>query len=272
MTTTYPVLSPSGPTHIEPGTCALGVMVKAPRAGAVKTRLVPPLTPQEAAHLNVAFLRDTAANICSVQAKVKTRGVAIYTPVGAESDFDGLLPDEFCMIAQRGGDFGERLYNSAADLLEVGFESVCLIDSDSPTLPNRFLTEAADRLSAPDDRVVLGQAIDGGYYLIGIKSNHRALFTDIDWSTDRVLSQTLAKAASSHLPTELLPPWYDVDDAASLVHLCDELLAPTAQKKTSSSGGVHYPAPFTRRFLANLVERESLRFPGASNRSTSQSV
>jgi rSAM/selenodomain-associated transferase 1 len=254
----YPILGSTAPRLIEPGTCALGVMAKAPVAGAVKTRLVPPLTHQEAAHLSLSFLRDTAANISGVQANVESRGVVIYTPVGAESDFDGLLPRGFCMIAQRGDGFGDRLHHAAADLLEIGFGAVCLIDSDSPTLPNQFLADAVDQLSAPGDRVVVGEAVDGGYYLIGVKSAHRELFTDIDWSTERVLSQTIAKAACIHLPTVLLPAWYDVDDAASLVRLRDELFAPAAQERMPASGIVPYPAPFSRRFLANLLERKSL--------------
>ncbi len=83
------------------------------------------------------------------------------------------------MIAQHDGDFGARLDHAASDLLQVGFASVCLIDSDSPTLPNSLLVEAADQLASAGDRVVLGEANDGGYYLIGVKSAHRELFTGL---------------------------------------------------------------------------------------------
>ncbi len=100
--------------------------------------------------------------------------------------------------------------------LNVGFTSVCLIHSDSPTLPNSLLTEAVDKLAAAGDRVVLGEALDGGYYLIGVKSAHRELFTGIDWSTERVSAQTVARASGISLRVELLATWYDVDDAASL--------------------------------------------------------
>ena len=253
----YPKLDPSLPARLAPGTCALGVMVKAPKAGSVKTRLIPPLTPEEAARLNISFLRDTTENISSVKASVKTQGVAIYTPTGAEPAFDGLLPADFCMIAQQEGDFGERLYHAANDLLNVGFTSVCLIDSDSPTLPNSLLTEAVDKLAAAGDRVVLGEALDGGYYLIGVKSAHRELFTGIDWSTERVLAQTVARASGISLQVELLATWYDVDDAASLRRLGEEFLP--SPPSSAPHGLAPYPAPHTRSYLETLLERGPLR-------------
>ncbi len=254
----YLILDPSLDARIAPGTCALGVMAKAPKAGSVKTRLIPPLTPEEAARLNISFLRDTTENISRAKGGVKTQGVAIYTPVGAEAAFAGLLPADFCMIAQHDGDFGARLYHAASDLLRVGFASVCLIDSDSPTLPNSLLVEAADRLASAGDRVVLGEANDGGYYLIGVKCAHRELFTGIDWSTERVLSQTIVRAKSIALPVELLAAWYDVDDAPSLRRLHAELF-PSAPPQNAPHGLAPYPAPYTRQYLATLLERGPLR-------------
>ena len=62
-------------------------------------------------------------------------GVAVYTPVGAESTYTDILPDDFSLLPQRGDGFGERLYFAVEDLFKCGFESVCLIDSDSPTVP-----------------------------------------------------------------------------------------------------------------------------------------
>ena len=143
--------------------CALAVMTKAPRAGQVKTRLVPPLTPDEAAGLNICFLRDTAAAIAAAAGEV-VRGIAVYTPVGAESAYIDILPLDFKLVAQRGDKFGERLACAAKDLFQIGFQSVCLIDSDSPTVPANVYAEAARLLSNPGDRVVLGPADDGGYY------------------------------------------------------------------------------------------------------------
>ena len=226
--------------------CALAVMTKVPRTGHVKTRLVPPLTADEAAALNTCFLRDTAAAILEVSGK-NVQGIAVYTPIGAEETYIGILPDNFQLVPQRGDGFGERLAAAAGDLLRIGFQSVCLIDSDSPTVPSRVYSEAANMLSIRGDRVVLGPSDDGGYYLIGLKQDHRRLFEEIDWSTERVLEQTRQRAAELDLEVKFLPPGYDVDDRAALRRLCDELLNPNAKDQV---------APETRRFLRELTERE----------------
>jgi rSAM/selenodomain-associated transferase 1 len=229
----YPLLDPhSRRSNAPPGLCALGMMIKAPRAGASKTRLVPPLTHEEAARLSASFLRDTAANIADACAdssgRAAVQGVAVYTPAGAEAAFDGLLPQNFALLAQRGDTFGERLFHASADLLRLGYESCCLVDSDSPTLPRVLLVQAVEELGRPGDRLVLGPSEDGGYYLIGVKRAHPRLFEEIDWSTARVATQTLLRAREIDLAVSLLPPWYDVDDAHSLLRLCDELRAAPA--------------------------------------------
>jgi len=229
--------------------CALGLMAKAPFAGEVKTRLVPPLTPAEAAALNVCFLRDMAANINSLSQTEASTGLVVYTPAGSESAFDGVVPEGFKLLAQRGAHLGERLCNATEDLLKQGYYGVCLINSDSPTLPTSVLIRAIQSLATDGDRVVLGAAEDGGYYLIGLKHAHRNLFNEIAWSTSDVLARTKQRAAEIELPVELLPTWYDVDDAETLNRLCQELFF------TSSVRGA-YPAPHTRAFLESIIKRE----------------
>jgi uncharacterized protein len=235
------------PTNV----CALGLMAKAPLAGEVKTRLVPPLMPIEAAALNVCFLRDMAANIEGVSETEEASGLVVYTPAGSESAFDGILPGGFRLLGQRGASLGERLGNATADLLSQGYSAVCLINSDSPTLPQSILIRAIESLASEGDRVVLGAADDGGYYLIGLKQAHRNLFDGIAWSTSDVLARTKQRAAEIHLPVELLPGWYDVDDAETLNRLCEELFCP------ASLDGA-YPAHHTRAFLDAIIKREGL--------------
>lgn len=227
--------------------CALAIMTKVPRAGLVKTRLIPPLTAEEAAALNTCFLRDISAAIG--KAGEVTRGIACYTPVGAEEAYRKILPAEFQLIAQRNGDFGQRLAGAIDDLLAVGFDSVCLINSDSPTAPTSAFAEAAQLLSSPNDQLVLGPSADGGYYLIGMKRLHSRLFEEIDWSTDRVLAQTLERAAEIGLAVRLLPLCYDVDDRTTLDRLCEELLGPNESLDPEI-------APATRQFLRAIVARE----------------
>ena len=150
--------------------------------------------------------------------------VAVYTPVGAESAYTDVLPADFSLLPQRGDEFGERLYFAVEDLFKCGFDSLCLIDSDSPTVPAENFEQAVELLSTSEDRVVLGPSDDGGYYLIGVKKPHRHLFEQIDWSTERVLNQTMQRATEIGIEVKLLPTGYDVDDDASLRRLCNELL------------------------------------------------
>jgi rSAM/selenodomain-associated transferase 1 len=270
MRTVHRVLDPNRSADIDSGSCALAVMTIAPRAGEVKTRLVPPLTHDEAAQLNSSFLRDIAAAIAAAigetarscsqhpvdgaagsQAATQrmASGVGVYTPRGAEAAYENILPEEFFLIAQRGHNFGDRLIFAAEDLFKVGFTSVCLINSDSPTVPAENLSQAVELLQLPGDRTVLGPSDDGGYYLIGLKKLHREMFERINWSTERVLDQTLQRAAQIGAEVKLLPAGYDVDDWATLERLCSELLG----ENSSHGRGI---APNTREFLADIIKRE----------------
>jgi uncharacterized protein len=250
MNAIHRVLDPRKGDRVASGRCALAVMTKAPQAGRVKTRLTPPLSPEEAAALNICFLRDTAAAISRTSSGKSVQGVAVYTPVGAEAAYAGILPDEFVLIPQRGDGFGERLSAATEDLLRLGFDSLCLIDSDSPTVPEKAFAQAVDFLARGEDSVVLGPSDDGGYYLIGLKKLHRRLFEAIDWSTGRVLEQTIDAARELELRVHLLPTWFDVDDRATLSRLCQEFFGSNG---SASSG---FAAPATRGFLSELLERE----------------
>jgi uncharacterized protein len=251
-TISYPILNCANPDAARSRQCALAVMAKAPRAGKVKTRLAPPLTLEQAAAINVCFLRDTTESIASVAASGRAAGVISYTPVGDEALFDNLLPPEFALIPQRGDGFGERLLATAEDLLACGYGSVCLIDSDSPTVPTAVLAEAVAELERAGDRVVVGPSHDGGYYLIGLKRAHAEVFANINWSTASVFAETVAAAKAASLETVVLPLWYDVDDAESLEILRRELLCDILPPFTAVPG---YAASCTRDFLRDLDGR-----------------
>jgi len=246
---TFRVLDPTRPTPINPGLCALAVMTKAPQAGQVKTRLVPPLTPDEAAELNKCFLRDTTAAISRVTMHTEASGIAVYTPTGTESTYVDILPGDFSLLPQRGVDFGERLCSAAEDLFRCGFDSVCLIDSDSPTVPGENFSKAIEFLETSSNRIVLGPCDDGGYYLIGVKKPHRKLFERINWSTERVFDQTVRRAREIGLGVKLLPSGYDIDDAAGLRRLCNELLRDSVHTEI---------APHTRKFMRQLIVQKKL--------------
>jgi uncharacterized protein len=141
---------------------------------------------------------------------------------------------------------GASLLDAASDLLAAGYGAACLLDADSPTLPTAVLLDAVRALALPGDRVVIGRAADGGYYLIGLKHPHRRLFEEIAWSTELVFQQTLDRATEIGLTVHALPVWYDVDDVASLRHLIGDLAAPDR---------TGYPAPHTSALLRLLAHR-----------------
>ena len=244
----YPILDPAHPIPALGHLCAMAVMAKAPRPGRVKTRLSPPLRLDQTAALNVCFLKDTTANLATVPGSA---GVISYTPVGDEALFEGLLPETFGLVLQRGDGFGERLLGAAEDILAIGYGAVCLIDSDSPTVPRAAFESAVEALARPGDRVVLGPSHDGGYYLIGLKQAHAAPFERITWSTGSVLEETVERCREAGLEVLLLPTWYDVDDGATLAILQAELLEGVRPGFAKVDG---YSAPFTKEFLRVLGE------------------
>jgi len=226
--------------------CAIGVMAKAPRPGFSKTRLCPPLELDQAAALSAAFLRDITENIVLAARVAAISGYVAYAPKGAEALFDGhlaagtgrLLADGLGAMPPDVQGFGCCLLHAVAAMLARGHRSAVVLNSDSPTLPTELLIRTADALSADGDRVVLGPADDGGYYLLGMKAPHARLFADITWSTDTVAAATRLRAAELGLTVVELPSWYDVDDHAALSRLASD-----------TSG---YPAPFTAKALARI--------------------
>jgi hypothetical protein len=188
-------------------------------------------------------------NIAGLAEEVACAGVISYTPVGDEHLFDGLLPAGYRLVPQRGDGFGERLLTTAQDLLVCGFSSICLIDSDSPTVPREAFAMAVDALQRPGDRIVLGPAHDGGYYLIGMKQAHAAPFENITWSTSSVYSETVTAIQRIGVELVVLPLWYDVDDAATLSLLRSELIDNIRPDFTSLPG---YVAEHSQRFLRQL--------------------
>lgn len=231
------------------GVAAIAVMAKAPRPGRSKTRLVPPLDAVSAAALSAAFLRDTTENIALAARRAPIAGAIAYAPAGSEALFDGVLAfgtglvlaDGTPAMPPRVEGFGRSLLHAARSLFAAGYGTVCLLNSDSPTLPTDYLCRAAG--AATPGNVVLGPAEDGGYYLLGMTAPHHALFEDIAWSTGQVAAQTRARAQAAGLTITELPPWYDVDDLASLQRLRRDMqsLPPGA-----------YHAPATGACLARL--------------------
>jgi rSAM/selenodomain-associated transferase 1 len=237
------------------GRIAVGIMCKTPAPGRSKTRLSPPLRPEECALISACFIRDLSRTIGQLahesEGAGETKGpgmgdvvgCAVYTPIGSEVALLSLLPEGFVLLPQVEGDFGERLFHGIDVLLQI-HDGVLLVNSDSPTLPAGILRAAIEAVRQGDN-VVLSPAADGGYTLIGLSRPHRRLFEEIEWSTATVFERTLDRAAEIGLPVVTVPGWYDVDDAADLRRLEDELLG-VAPASLPMEGA---DAPETRRFL-----------------------
>jgi rSAM/selenodomain-associated transferase 1 len=215
---------------------ALLVIAKRPAPGQTKTRLSPPLLPEQAASLYECFLRDTLDVARAVPGVTR---LAHYAPDLAAGYFAQLAPD-FWLRPQVGESLGPRLDQVLTRCLSEGFERAVIMDSDSPTLPAAYVAQAFTVLDGAD--VVLGPCEDGGYYLIGLKRPQPRLLREVQMSTPHVLPDTLMLAEQMGLRVALLPAWYDVDTAQELERLRVDLAA--LDKRA---------APHTRAFLLALA-------------------
>lgn len=231
---------------------AVGIICKTPMAGNSKTRLSPPLRPDECAGLSACFIRDLSNTIDTLTATDDVTGYAVYTPVGTETTLRGLLPSSFRLLSQCDGDLGARLRGAIAGLLEAGHHGAILVNSDSPTLPLSILRAAVNAVRQGDN-VVLGPALDGGYTLVGLSKPHDRLFADIPWSTPQVYRLSLERAREIDLPVVNVPQWYDIDDEYTLRLLQAELAGQRLEFADPGLAGAE--ALHTRLFLASRSAR-----------------
>jgi hypothetical protein len=201
---------------------AVTIMAKAPRAGEVKTRLSPPLSPRDAAELYRCFLLD---KIEQVRTLTTASPAIAYTPPDGRGFFEGVAPD-FLLVPQRGPDLGARLANSFEHIFAMGHAAAFAIDSDTPTLPTAYLEQALNLIATPGIDLVLGPSEDGGYYLIGLRALTRELFEDMPWSTAQVVPETFRRAEGKGLKVAALPPWFDIDTPEDLEQLEASLAGP----------------------------------------------
>jgi uncharacterized protein len=234
--------------------CGIAFMAKASAPGRAKTRLVPPLTFEQAVDLNTAFLQDVADNLvlageracAGAGQKVAIVGYAAYGPPDAIDFFRRILPSSVGLIEAWLPNFGDCLFHTIGEILARGHQSAVVLNSDSPTLPTALLVETAEVLARPSDRAVLGPSSDGGYYLLGLKHAHAHMFEDITWSTERVAEQTLARAREIGLDVHRLPVWYDVDDVDALKRLDAELRGADAETSRQPAHRPRYAAHSAR--------------------------
>jgi rSAM/selenodomain-associated transferase 1 len=188
---------------------ALAVIAKEPVAGLAKTRLVPALGEAGAARAATAMLADT---LTAVRASGADPWLC-FTPVEARERLGRLAPG-FGLLPQAPGDLGDRLAACLADLLATGADRVAIVGADTPHVPIASYRRAFALLEEAD--VVLGPALDGGYYLVAAKAARPELFVGVPMGTEGVLTETLARAATNRLAVALLPPLRDLDRVEDL--------------------------------------------------------
>ena len=223
---------------------AFVVVAKAPVVGKVKTRLCPPLTFQQAATLYQGFLQDTI----EIALRVPASEVKVVCPSQADAvALASFLPPQVGYIVQTETGLTDALTTAFEQCLSAGYQKVFCVSSDNPTLPLAYLLEAMAKIDATD--IVLGPSEDGGYYLIGAKAVYPSLFSNMTWSTDTVLAETLERANHAGLRTALLPLWYDLDTGTELARFVQEL----AQSET----GARHTRVSWQSFRAEEIVRNS---------------
>ena len=206
----------------------LGVFLKAPEAGSVKTRLGASIGMQAAAQVYRCFCADLFETLLALE---ETRVWVFFGPSDAEVScrelFEevGSIPEGWRWIAQSDGDLGVRMLAAFTRMLDSGDPAV-VIGTDLPTLSTGRLEDAFVALQSTP--AVFGPALDGGYYLLGLSaavpaSSRSRLFCDIAWSTSEVLSASLARLRESGLGFQLLPRERDIDTLEDLTALAEQL-------------------------------------------------
>ena len=194
----------------------LCVFAKPPEPGKVKTRLLPALKESDAAWLYLAFLNDLTRELLLGPYQLH---FAWASEAGEK------LPQHEGVVSemQAAGNLGDRLFAAFAAGLAAAPVMV-ILGSDHPELQQKVVVEAFERLEA-EEQVVLGPTFDGGYYLIGLRpdSLRRSLFDGIDWSTEKVFSQTVERCQEAGLRLSLLPKAHDIDLPEDLDGLADRL-------------------------------------------------
>jgi uncharacterized protein len=211
---------------------ALVVIAKAPLPGHAKTRLSPPCTPEEAAELAAAALRDTAAAVAATPAR--RRVLALDGPA------DGWVPRGFEFVPQQGAGLGERL----AHALAAAGGPALVVGMDTPQLTPALLGTAARRLAEVD--AVLGPADDGGYWTLGLSRPDARVFEGVPMSTARTGLSQLRRLAALGLSTTLLPSLRDVDtmaDAAAVAPACPESRFAAAYRRISAAHAADHEQP-----------------------------
>jgi uncharacterized protein len=206
----------------------LVIMAKAPKSGMVKTRLTQSLPSPAVTALYRCLLEDTLALATSLPGVE----VAVMCPESDQDELTALLGSTVQVVSQKGEGLAAGLASVFRHFTALGRQHVIAFNSDSPHLPPSVLERAFEILVAND--VVVGPTHDGGYYLVGAKAAHPALFESDGMGTGSALDRLLTRAKALELSSGFTEAFYDIDVANDLILLARELrLSPAKAPKTA---------------------------------------
>ncbi len=217
----------------------LVLFAKRPRLGQVKTRLAPPLRPEQALELYRAFLDDQIRFLRSFRDRCDVE-LCLDGPWTADAALRRSVGD-LRPTRQGPGDLGQRMLEAVLRASRDGSRATVLIGADAPTMPASIVIEAFDELQR-GATVVIAPAADGGFVLIGLGRPEPTLFREVPWGGPEVFEVVLERARAAGIEPRHLRPWYDIDDGAGLRRLRDELSQPMGARR----------APATARAVARL--------------------
>src|SRR5262245_37427103 len=227
----FPKRFPSPPARTTPIVCAMSrsyngsmervvLFARVPRLGAVKTRLTPPLSEEEALALHEAMLHDQIAFVASFVGPGRTAEICLDARWPADRPRPA-GPPALPTTLQGEGSLGSRLERTLARGHAGGTKRIAIVGSDAPTLPARLVEDAFSRLAGGADAVVT-PARDGGYVLIATSGRHPALFRDVPWGTGDVLDVTRRRARDAGIDLQETEGWFDVDRVEDFEALLEE--------------------------------------------------
>jgi len=190
------------------------IFTKYPENGRVKTRLAETLGEAFASE----FYKMCAGYIFNECIKLKRSGIDLLIFYAEEEDRNkirGWVPESFELVRQEGENLGERMYNAFSHLLKFNAEKAVLIGTDIPDISSSLIEKSFEYLD--DHEAVIGPSSDGGYYLIGLSKLNKDIFTGIQWSTGKVLENTLIKLKERNLSYKLLPELIDIDKESDIM-------------------------------------------------------
>ncbi|HEV2730268.1 MAG TPA: TIGR04282 family arsenosugar biosynthesis glycosyltransferase [Terriglobales bacterium] len=209
----------------------LVIMAKAPRPGAVKTRLASSLSPEAVTDFYCCLLHDTLA----LARSLGDVEVAIMCPESDVNELAQLAGNNTTVVAQKGEGLVAGLTSVFAHFAGGHHQRTIAFNSDSPHLPRSVLEDAFETLAAHD--IVVGPTHDGGYYLVGAKASHPTLFAGdgMGMGTASALERLLSRARALELSVGFAAPFYDIDVVDDLTRLAEELrLAPAGAPRTAA--------------------------------------